>query len=498
MLSLSQNTGLLFKKLSLRSRIFITMIFLVLIASVLIAGVTIYQYREQSEDYHQSRLERKEDQIKQSIDYTLQETTYPVVTENLALIFKDEIYRIADVQNVNFSIYDLEGQLLKSSRPSFRNEEISICLDAEVLNNLTASPTKRYVEENTSQEGRYQASYTYITDNRYKPIGILNLPYYEDNSFNEMELREFLIRLGGVYLVMLLLAIGLAYFISKYITRSLQTISDKLVQTDLSKRNEKILIENPGEEIGLLIDSYNGMIDELEESAAKLAKSEREQAWREMAKQVAHEIKNPLTPMRLSVQSFEKSFDPTDPKAKEKVKEYSETLIQQIDIMSNIASAFSNFADMPAQQKETLDVVSTVKLALEIFNEPYVHFISTEEKIIAKLDKTQLVRVVTNLVKNAIQAMPDIENPLIEVSVIGEDGNVKIIVADNGIGIADEVKDLIFEPKFTTKSSGTGLGLGMVKNIVETYNGTVQFASKPGKGTVFTVTLPKINETIAT
>lgn len=498
MLSLSQNTGLLFKKLSLRSRIFITMIFLVLIASVLIAGVTIYQYREQSKDYHQSRLERKEDQIKQSIDYTLQETTYPVVTENLALIFKDEIYRIADVQNVNFNIYDLEGQLLKSSRPSFRNEEISICLDAEVLNNLTASPSKRFVEENTSQEGRYQASYTYITDNRYKPIGILNLPYYEDNSFNEMELREFLIRLGGVYLVMLLLAIGLAYFISKYITRSLQTISDKLVQTDLSKRNEKIFIENPGEEIGLLIDSYNGMIDELEESAAKLARSEREQAWREMAKQVAHEIKNPLTPMRLSVQSFEKSFDPSDPRSKEKVKEYSETLIQQIDIMSNIASAFSNFADMPAQQKETLDVVSTVKLALEIFNEPYVHFIATEEKIIAKLDKTQLVRVVTNLVKNAIQAMPDIENPRIEVSVYGEDENVKIVVADNGVGIPNEVKDMIFEPKFTTKSSGMGLGLGMVKNIVETYNGTIHLASKPGKGSVFTVTLPKINETIAT
>ncbi|NND14741.1 MAG: GHKL domain-containing protein, partial [Eudoraea sp.] len=431
-------------------------------------------------------------------EYTLKETTYPVVTENLALIFKNEIYRIADVQNVNFNIYDLEGQLLKSSHLSFRNEEISTCLDAEVLNNLTASPTKRYVEENTSQEGRYQASYTYITDYKFKPIGILNLPYYEDNSFNEMELREFLIRLGGVYLVMLLLAIGLAYFISKYITRSLQTISDKLVQTDLSKRNEKILIENPGEEIGLLIDSYNGMIDELEESAVKLARSEREQAWREMAKQVAHEIKNPLTPMRLSVQSFEKSFDPTDPKAKEKVKEYSETLIQQIDIMSNIASAFSNFADMPAQQKETLDVVNTVKLALEIFNEPYVQFIANEEKIIAKLDKTQLVRVVTNLVKNAIQAMPDIENPLIEVSVVGEDENVKIIVADNGIGIADEVKEMIFEPKFTTKSSGTGLGLGMVKNIVETYNGTIHFASKPGKGTVFTVTLPKINEKIAT
>ena len=487
----------MFRKVSLRSRIFITMIFLVLIASVLIAGVTIYQYREQSRDYHQNRLERKEDQIKQSIAYTLQETSYEVITEKLPLIFRDEIYRIADVHNVNFNIYDMEGQLLKSSRASFRNDSISLCLDAEILNRLTASSEKRYVEENISEDGRYQASYTYINDNKFKPIGILNLPYYEDNSFNDMELREFLTRLSGVYLVMLVIAIFLAYFVSKYITRSLQTISDKLGQTRLAKRNEKILIKNPGEEIGKLITSYNAMIDELEASAAKLARSEREQAWREMAKQVAHEIKNPLTPMRLSVQSFERTFDPKDPDAQEKIREYSDTLIQQIDTMTNIASAFSSFADMPAQQKETLNVINTVKLALDIFNEPYIYFIAEEEEIIAKLDRTQLIRVITNLVKNAIQAVPDVEDPRIEIRVKSDQDQVKITVADNGIGISEEFRDKIFEPKFTTKTSGMGLGLGMVRNIVETYGGNVHFTSKEDKGTVFTVTLPQVKKTVS-
>ena len=444
------------------------MILLVLIASVLIAGVTIYQYREQSRDYHQERLERKEEQVKQSIDYAIQSTTYPVSTENLGLIFKDEIYRIADVQNVNFNIYDLEGQLIKSSRPKFNNDSISKCLDPEVLNNLSESATKRFVDVNLAVGDKYQASYTYITDARFKPIGILNVPYFEDNSFNNMELREFLFRLGGVYLIMLIIAILLAYFVSKYITRSLQTISDKMNQTDLTKRNEKIFVKNPSEEIGKLIDSYNGMIDELEQSAAKLARGEREQAWREMAKQVAHEIKNPLTPMRLSVQSFERKFDPEAPDARKKIAEFSETLIQQIDTMSNIASAFSSFAEMPAQQNETLNVVTTVKLALDIFNENYIHFISEEEEIIAKLDRTQLIRVVTNLVKNAIQAVPDVESPRILVSVTSDSEFVKIAVADNGIGISDEVKEKVFEPKFTTKSSGMGLGLGMLKNIVET------------------------------
>lgn len=481
----------MFKKLSLRSRIFISMILLVLIASVLIAGVTIYQSREQSKDYHANRLDRKEEQVKESVSYVLKKTTYPRTTENLGLIFKDEIYQIADVLSAPFNIYDLEGQLIKSSRPKFEIDTDSNCLDAEVLNNLAASAARRYVDKNSAAGDKYQASYTYITDSKFKPIGILNLPYHEDNSFNDMELRELLIRLGWVYFLMLLIAIALAYFISKYVTRSLQTVSDMMHKTDLTKRNKKIFIEDPSSEIGKLVDSYNAMIDELEVSAAKLAKGEREQAWREMAKQVAHEIKNPLTPMRLSVQSFERKFDPNDPDIDIKVAEYSKTLIQQIDTMSNIASAFSNFAEMPAQQNETLNVVKIVKLALDIFTEDYIHFISDEEEIIAKLDRTQLIRVVTNLVKNAIQAVPDVESPRILVSVVSEGDFAKLTVADNGVGIEDGFRDKIFEPKFTTKSSGMGLGLGMVKNIVETYKGSIDFTSQPYKGTVFTVRFPK-------
>lgn len=467
------------------------MIMLVVIASILIAGVTIYQYNEQGRDYHEDRVERKEEQVLQSISYTIRETTYPVNTDNLGLIFMDEIYKIADVQNVNFNIYDLEGNLVKSSRPSFEADSISNCLDAQILNRLRDSDDKRYVQEQRAAGDNYQATYTYINDTRFKPIGIVNLQYFEDNTFNNKELTEFLFRLGGVYLIMLLSAIFLAYFISKYITRSLQTISDKINRTNLTRQNEKIHIENPGQEIGKLVDSYNRMIDELEESAVKLAKSEREQAWREMAKQVAHEIKNPLTPLRLTVQNFERKFDPNDPEIQTKVKEFSKTLVQQIDTMSNIATAFSSFANMPAQQNETLNVVKIVRLALEIFTEDYIHFIADEEEIIAKLDRTQLIRVITNLVKNAIQAVPDVESPRILVTVSSEGQNVKISVADNGVGISDGYRQKVFEPKFTTKSSGTGLGLGMVKNIVENYGGTITFTSQVGKGTVFTVRFPK-------
>ena len=485
----------MFKTHSLRSRIFISMILLVLISSVLIAGIMVYQYSEQTRDYHNDRLERKEEQIKQSIQYVLRETTYAPTTENLGYIFQNEIYEIADVQNINFNIYDLEGQLIKSSRPKFDNDTIANCLHSSVLNGLNViGDNTRFIQKNSAVGEKYQAVYTYILDGKFKPIGILNLPYLEDNSFNDKELREVLIRLSGVYFVMLLLAIGLAYFISKYITRSLQTITDMMGRTDLAdltKNSQKILIENPSLEIKKLVTSYNAMIEELEQSAIKLARSEREQAWREMAKQVAHEIKNPLTPMRLSVQSFERKFDANDADAKKKLAEYSNTLIQQIDTMSNIASAFSNFAQMPAQQNETLDVIKIVKLALDIFTEEYIHFIADEEELIAKVDRTQLIRVVTNLVKNAIQAVPEIETPRILVSVYSDANYVKIAVADNGMGINDHLKDRIFEPKFTTKSSGMGLGLGMVKTIVENYKGSISFTSQVGKGTVFTVNFPK-------
>lgn len=233
------------------------------------------------------------------------------------------------------------------------------------------------------------------------------------------------------------------------------------------------------------------MIDELEESAVKLATSEREQAWREMAKQVAHEIKNPLTPMRLTVQNFQRKFDPKDSTIISKVDEYSKTLIQQIDTMSSIASAFSTFAKMPAQQNETLNVVNIVKLALDIFNEEYIIFTRDAEEIIAKFDRTQLIRVVTNLVKNAIQAISKIDTPQIIVHVSELDNNVIITVTDNGSGVPEENKDKVFEPKFTTKSSGMGLGLAMVKNIVETYNGSISFESQKDKGTMFKVVFPK-------
>ncbi|MCO4821457.1 MAG: GHKL domain-containing protein [Flavobacteriaceae bacterium] len=467
------------------------MILLVVVASVLIAAVTLYQYNEQSKDYHEQRLERKEAQLLSSINYVIKQTTWPRDEEHLNVIFKDKIYEVADNLNVEFNIYDLGGTLIKSSKPSFETDTIVTCISSEILNDLLNSVDKRHVDKNEKLGSDFQSSYTIFTDFDSKPLGILNVPYFEDDSFNDEELKEFLVRLGYAYFVMLLVAIAFAYFVSKYITRSLKTISDKMNETRLEKRNKKIEFGGASQEVSVLVDSYNSMIDELEESAVKLAMSEREQAWREMAKQVAHEIKNPLTPMRLSIQSFERKFDPNDEQAEQKLEEFSKTLIQQIDTLSSIASAFSNFAKMPTSKNEMLNVVEVTNLSLEIFTEGYIRFTPKSNEIIAKFDRTQLIRIITNLVKNAIQAVSEIEDPKINIHVFEEKNNVIIAVNDNGYGIIEANKAKVFEPKFTTKSSGMGLGLAMVKNIVETYNGSITFTSQQNEGTTFKVSFPK-------
>lgn len=480
------------RQLSLRIRIFLAMILLILLASVLIATVTIYQYKEQTDEYNKSRLERKEQSIHAAITFWLNSgNTFPLETKNLPYIFKDKIYEISNIEKSEINIYDLEGNLVKSSHSGFVKSDAPVLLSDTVLKAVSNNFKHLYVSKKVINDNSYQSSYSYITDNKFKPFGILNLRYVQDNTEQNRDLKEFLYRLTLVYALMFVLAILLAYFISSYITRSLKAITEKISQTRLSKLNEKITLSDSSTEIATLINAYNEMVDELEESAIKLAKGEREQAWREMAKQVAHEIKNPLTPMRLTVQSFQRKFDPDDPNIQDKINEFSKMLIQQIDTLSTIASAFSNFANMPAQNREEIDVVEVVKQALDIFTEDYISFFPKQKSIIAKLDKTQVIRIVTNLVKNATQSLEEVENKELEVTVDEDNGNICIIIADNGKGISEVDGERVFEPKFTTKTSGMGLGLAMVKNIVDAYDGSVSFTSKIDKGTVFKVKLPK-------
>ena len=227
---------------SLRSRIFLSMILLVIGASILIVVVTVFQYRENTQDYHRERLIRKETAIRENIDYVIKNTTYPVETDKIAFIFKNKIYEIKDIHQLDVFLYDLEGNLLISSQASFIKDTTHSKISKKALEGLKKSIDKHFIEKFVEKDFEYQSSFTYITDSHFKPIAILNLPYLEDDEFLNKELKEYLGRLGIAYIFMLLFAIVLAYFLSKYITRSLNTISEKIKETRLNKRNKKILI----------------------------------------------------------------------------------------------------------------------------------------------------------------------------------------------------------------------------------------------------------------
>ncbi len=480
--------------ISLRVRIFLSMIFLIITTSIILITISIVQHKNTTKKYNLGLIENKENYVKKHINYMLSNTTFPLTNENIKIIFKDKIYEISDIQNVEIQIYSLDGNLLKSSKESFSVQKQTPVISKFIIRLVNASIDKRFVEIKTINGIKYRSAYSLIKNKKFKPIGILKLPDIPDNGYYERELNNFLIHLAQVYFFMIVIAFGLAYILSSFITKPIYAFAEKLKETSLNQKNETIPFSGKIKEINMLLLAYNRMIEELERNAIVLAQNERDLAWREMAKQVAHEIKNPLTPMRLTIQSFQRKFNPEDPNIKQKLNDFSESLIQQIDTMSAVASAFSDFASMPLQKNEVLNVVEIVELTLDIFHEDYIVFECDDKEIICKIDRTQLIRIITNLVKNATQAIPENqETKMILVSIKRSFDQVIISIKDNGTGINPEHTDNIFEPKFTTKNSGMGLGLGIIKNIIENYNGTITFETKFGKGTIFTVTLPIIN-----
>ena len=477
-------------KMSLRLRIFISMIFLVFTATLLILGSTYYQYRTESDQYNSYRQERKENQLKRQINYLVNK-------HNLSNNYDDwgdydiDFDEITKIHSVEYSIFTTQGAPLFYSYLPLDIISNNYSLDKDFANMLVTNEEGKFTSENLTDVGKFQASYSVLKNDAGEKYAILFFPYFQDVSFAESELNVFLSTLYQIYFIMLVVAIVLAYFISRFVTRSIETIRVKIGQTGLLKKNEKIYLNNATKEIDSLVNSYNKMIDDLEDSAEKLAKTEREQAWQEMAKQVAHEIKNPLTPMRLTVQSFQKNSGFKSEDEKLKLNDFCEVLIEQIDTMSNVATSFSDFATLPKTQLEKTDIVEATKKVVEIFEQNNITLETSDENIFVKLDKEQWIRVMTNLIKNSIQSIPHDRESNIQVKIIESTKKVKIIVSDNGLGVSKKNREKIFEPKFTTKSDGMGLGLGIVRSIINSHRGKISYKSKNNKGTDFTISLPK-------
>jgi two-component system nitrogen regulation sensor histidine kinase NtrY len=338
----------------------------------------------------------------------------------------------------------------------------------------------------------YLAAYAPFISADRKITGFLHLPYFEKQNERSREVSGLLSALLNIYVLLFALTLFVTAFISSRITKPLALIQEKLAGIRLGKRSEPIVYAGQ-DEIGLLVQEYNRMVQELADSAEKLARSERESAWREMARQVAHEIKNPLTPMRLSIQHLLRAWNDQSTDRELMLKRVTQTLIEQIDSLSYIATEFSNFAQLPPALPQRMDLVDAVRRTVSLFSESYPDWIRMDvpdKPCIVMADKEQLGRIFSNLLKNAIQAIPDDRKGAIIVNVTTEDKTVRVDIKDNGEGVAEEIKSKIFVPNFTTKSGGTGLGLAMVKNLIEQAHGEVSFSSREGLGTTFTVRWP--------
>lgn len=473
---------------SLREQIQRGIIMVTLASFVAIAIITILYYSSEYDDYHKSRLLRK-------ISSTARTAVWQIHEGQDSIPKLPDARSLADIHKIDVNIYDLGGNLLSSSeKVVFERHLISRKMNPIAFQRLRNEQQNLVSQEEVINNFSYLSAYVPLKDKNDVTIAYLNLPYDLAGSRNigSQDVAEFLGTLLNVYVIFLLIAGGAAFFIANSVTNPLSVIGAKLDAVELGKKNEPLIWTNQ-DEIGELVDRYNHMIIELEESSKQLARSQRESAWREMAKQIAHEIKNPLTPMKLNIQLLERVVNSNPEKAQKMVERVSKTLIEQIDSLAHIASEFSNFAKMPKANKEKLNINELVHNAYSLFKEEenvQVYLDMTEEECFVFADKTQIMRVLNNLLKNAIQAIPDDQPGIVKVALTCMNKKVLIRVSDNGCGIPKSQEEEIFVPNFTTKSSGTGIGLAMSKTIVEMAKGRIYFVSEEGKGTDFFVELP--------
>ena len=481
------------RKISLRTRIFFSMIVLTIFSLLLILVASYIQYENQTEDYNLRRLIRKETQVKNHLNYLMRrDSSFHQIVAHKEKSQQD-FSSIATIHKVEYALYTLSGEPLFFS---YVEGAQGHKLAPSILNELFNDQRQRIGQLNEAERGKFQSSYSVLKDYLDQPYVILYFPYFEDISFSTTELNTFLTRVFQISLLMMVITFAFAFLLSGFITRPIESLRKKIDQTGLLKGNERISLNYASKEIDTLVNSYNSMLDALEMNAEKLARSEREQAWQEMAKQVAHEIKNPLTPMRLMIQSFQQRFDPADEGSLEKLNDFSKALIEQIDTMSNVASAFSDFATLPQPEIIEEDIVEITRLATEIFEASNIQLIAPSTPLLWPIDRTQWNRVLTNLIQNAIQAVPQGREPKIEVRLSLQKHQLEIQITDNGTGISTEDIHRVFEPKFTTKTGGMGLGLAIVKNIIDSLNGTIDFNSSLKSGTTFSIKLRYPNHDI--
>jgi len=476
-------------RLGLTTKFQYAFITLLIISFLGIFYVSVNYIEQKYQQEQIDNLENKKNYIQKALQdlYYWNQDLNVLNTQALNFNLQDLSY----IYHTDIHVYDNRGILIGSSQPLIFNKNLT-------SNKIAPMP---YFNANSNINQyehigklNYLTGYIDFLNGDFTQIGYIAVPQFFSQDEIRSEIESFLTVIIHIYMIIIVLAIILSLFIGKQLSAPLIVLETKLKDMRLGRRNEKIDY-TLNDEIGQLVQQYNRTVDELEQSARLLAKSERESAWRSMARQVAHEINNPLTPMKLTIQQLQRTKKMKDERFDDYFDKSSIMLIEQIDNLSRIAGTFSNFARMPEASFERVDVASKIHSVFQLFSNNNEHvemyYEGVEHDVFVYADPEQLVQVFNNLIKNAIQAIPDDRNGEIKMTLTELDKEVIITVSDNGSGIDPSIHEKLFVPNFTTKTTGMGLGLAIAKNIIEISGGTITFSTTINEGTTFMVTLPK-------
>ncbi len=470
---------------------YISSFLLILIVSyILIAIYTLVFFNYRFEQKNLEQLQAKNQSMLNFLEEQIGNWT------KLFQMSKNELTRLlittSNIFYGDINIFLPDGKLYATSRPEFFEKGLkSKLIDPAVFTQIAHQKQTQYIHNEKIGSFEYLASYTVLTD-KDRMVGVLQFPYFTEQEKFRTEITSVLINLVNIYVLFAFLAFGVVLLIANSILKPITYLQSYFKKIRFGK-HIKPIVYHQHDEIKPLVIEYNRMLEELARSTEKLLLSERESAWRDIARQIAHEIKNPLTPMKLNIQYLLKQKKEKGYIPEELLRNTMQILLEQIESLSSIASAFSTFARMPSPNLENFDIVEEIRKAIHLFSNSDTIIKFTNHRIKQCLisgDKEYIQRIMNNLLTNAIQAVPPNRTKDIIVSIQINEGKLLIAVSDNGIGINDEIAPNIFKPSFTTKSSGMGMGLSLVKNMVEMMHGRIYFTSVVMQGTTFYIELP--------
>jgi signal transduction histidine kinase len=490
----SKNPKLLLSS-TIKQRLQFWTITIILLSSIAIGCVMLIYLFDLDKRKNQNILRDKAHSVLVELEQKVNDPTF--FTKNQPSQLSDYLSKLSNVFFTDINFFDKNGDLMATSRPQlFEAQLLSTKMNPQAYCSLHEE--QKIIETNDEKIGDYtfQSAYVPLRDGYNRTIGYINLPYFARESEFRADISTFLVAFINIYVILTVIAILVALIVSNYITLPLQIIKDKISQINYFKKPEKIKYTGV-DELADLIIQYNQMVDDLAHSAEMLVSSERESAWRIMAQQVAHEIKNPLTPMKLSVQHLEKAWLDKSPDFEKRLQRFTQTMITQIEALSTISGEFSDFAKMPASVLEMVDLNQSIREATTLFSDSTNLSIELKLSITnhqIKADKQQIARILNNLFRNSIQSIPSSKHGQITITTYQDNKFTFLEFSDNGTGIKPDLQSKIFTPFFTTKSAGTGLGLAMVKNITESFGGTIRFKSLEGFGTTFILSFPSSDQ----